>query len=197
MNPSKIVLEHPPKDNQIFTGIPLFDVVDFTYSRIRKQVRSYITKDGEYFLGYFRSDRTMLFNSCIKQSQAANVVPVKFVSISKTIQYGLTTWAHIPFSKVFDKAGNKINLKQELANQELENASELPDTQIENEKPRELGQIFLRSSASQLFEEEAEVSYVESRYNQLKRYSTQDNSEHRTNNNVWKEGVVLTTARCQ
>ncbi|CAL6085248.1 Hypothetical_protein [Hexamita inflata] len=195
MNPSKIVLEHPPKDNQIFTGIPLFDVVDFTYSRMRKQVKSYITKDGEYFLGYFKSDRTFLFNSCMKQSQQTNVVPVKFVSISKTVQHGLTTWAHIPFSKVFDKAGNKINLKQELVNQELENASELPEPEFETEKPKGL---FQQSSASQLFDEEKEAEYVEQRYNQLKRYSTQDNSEFKNNNSqVWREGVVFAAAKIQ
>ncbi|CAL6049525.1 Hypothetical_protein [Hexamita inflata] len=195
MNPSKIVLEHPPQDNQIFTGIPLFDVVDFTYSRIRKQVKSYITKDGEYFLGYFRSDRTFLFNSCMKQSQATNVVPVKFVSISKTIQYGLTTWAHVPFSKVFDKAGNKINLKQELVNLELENASELSQTEAEcNCKLK----LFQQSSASQLFDEEKESEYVEQRYNQLKRYSTQDNSEFKNNNSqIWREGVVFAAAKIQ
>ncbi|CAL6068535.1 Hypothetical_protein [Hexamita inflata] len=112
MQASIIVQKHPPKDNQIFEGIPLDQVIGISYSNKRKRIHSYLTDSGRYFLGTVKGDESQPVIFCcvprtkINQFNDDRIRPVRFISKAgvETV-ITKTDYEHVPYSVVYDTNG--------------------------------------------------------------------------------------------
>ncbi|CAL5978510.1 Hypothetical_protein [Hexamita inflata] len=100
MRPSQIVLDNPPKEDQIFEGIPLHTVISYVYSQTERQIQSYMTPKGTYLLGQYGFPPKTLFSACKKQQTDKMVVlkPVIFIGLKSKKQVITTeNYTHTPF----------------------------------------------------------------------------------------------------
>ncbi|CAL6052700.1 Hypothetical_protein [Hexamita inflata] len=116
MRPSQVVLDNPPKEDQIFEGIPLQNVISYVYSRRDQMVKSYATKDGTYYLGQYGFQPKSLFSSCKAVSADKMVVlsPVIFVDKQgKLHQISSLAYTHVPY-KIWLRRLDDVVMLQEL-----------------------------------------------------------------------------------
>ncbi|CAL5978514.1 Hypothetical_protein [Hexamita inflata] len=100
MQPTQIVLDNPPNDNQIYEGIPLQNVVSYVFSRNMQCVKSYSTSDGTYLLGLYDFAPMSLLDQCKKRTNLMKVLqPVIFIN-KQTKKHQIITkpsYSHVPF----------------------------------------------------------------------------------------------------
>ncbi|CAL6052696.1 Hypothetical_protein [Hexamita inflata] len=116
MRPSQIVLDNPPKEDQIFEGIPLHTVISYVYSQTERQIQSYMTPKGNYLLGQYGFPVKSLFSSCKKQQTDKMIVlkPVIFIA-NKSKKQQITvadTYRHVPFKTWLRRVDEVILLEQ-------------------------------------------------------------------------------------
>ncbi|CAL6052698.1 Hypothetical_protein [Hexamita inflata] len=100
MQPTQIVLDNPPNDNQIYEGIPLQNVVSYVFSRNMQCIKSYSTSDGTYLLGLYDFAPMSLLDQCKKKTNLMKVLsPVIFINKHTKKQRIITkpSYYHVPF----------------------------------------------------------------------------------------------------
>ncbi|CAL5978518.1 Hypothetical_protein [Hexamita inflata] len=115
MRPSQVVLDNPPKEDQIFEGIPLQNIISYIYSRRDQMVKSYSTKDGTYYLGQYGFQPKSLFSSCKADRTDKMVVlsPVIFVDKQgKLHQISSLAYTHVPFKTWLRRLDDVVMLQE-------------------------------------------------------------------------------------
>ncbi|CAL5990257.1 Hypothetical_protein [Hexamita inflata] len=112
MKPSSIVLEHPPKFNQIYQDIPLDEVISYQDSSEENRVSEYITQKGRYILGLYDFKSPSLFSLCKGSAISQRIVirPLIFIDQKKHKHIlTLSTYSHIPFKQYLKSIQNTNN----------------------------------------------------------------------------------------